>query len=75
MDHTTHLPLSGPHSGTRVPAAVPGAMTWLGAVLRTLRERRQLAMLDEHALKDIGISRADAYREWSRPFWDLPGQR
>lgn len=35
------------------------------------RERRQLRRLDEHALKDIGISRADAEREASRPFWDV----
>jgi uncharacterized protein YjiS (DUF1127 family) len=48
--------------------------SWPGRVLRVLRERRQLAMLDEATLKDIGISKADAYREWSRAFWDLPGE-
>ncbi|MCF7202239.1 DUF1127 domain-containing protein [Pseudomonas oligotrophica] len=38
---------------------------------RTLaRQRRQLAALDLHALKDIGLSRADVEREISRPFWD-----
>lgn len=35
-------------------------------------QRRQLAMLDESALKDIGLSRADAWQESERPFWDDP---
>ncbi len=39
------------------------------------RQRRQLASLDEAALKDIGLSRADAFREAQRPFWDLPENR
>ena len=33
------------------------------------RQRRALLALDEHMLKDIGISRADAEREARRPFW------
>ena len=33
------------------------------------RQRRDLAALDDHILKDIGISRADAGREASKPFW------
>ncbi len=33
------------------------------------RSRRQLLGLDDHSLKDIGISRADAYFESSKPFW------
>lgn len=34
------------------------------------KERRMLAMLDDAALKDIGLSRADAMQESERPFWD-----
>jgi uncharacterized protein YjiS (DUF1127 family) len=34
------------------------------------RERRALAQLDERALHDIGLSRADAEEEARRPFWD-----
>ena len=34
------------------------------------RERRALLRLDDHMLKDIGLSRADAMREAERPFWD-----
>jgi len=36
------------------------------------RQRRQLAALDNAALKDIGLSRADALQEVERPFWDDP---
>lgn len=36
------------------------------------KQRRQLASLNEAALKDIGLSRADVYRESERPFWDDP---
>lgn len=39
------------------------------------RERRQLAMLDDVALKDLGLSRADVMRESERPFWDDPLKR
>jgi uncharacterized protein YjiS (DUF1127 family) len=34
------------------------------------RERRALAQLDDRALHDIGISRAEADEEARRPFWD-----
>ncbi|MCM2320989.1 MAG: DUF1127 domain-containing protein [Pseudomonas sp.] len=34
------------------------------------RQRRQLAMLSDAALKDIGYSRADIWTESRRPFWD-----
>jgi uncharacterized protein YjiS (DUF1127 family) len=33
------------------------------------RQRRQLQQLSEHMLKDIGLSRADAAAEISKPFW------
>lgn len=51
------------------------------AVARQLRrwwqltqQRHRLAQLDERALKDIGISRAEAEQEAQRPFWDEPKQ-
>lgn len=31
--------------------------------------RRRLAEMDDHMLRDIGISRADAHQVASRPFW------
>jgi uncharacterized protein YjiS (DUF1127 family) len=39
------------------------------------RERRQLAMLSDGALKDLGLSRADIYQETERPFWHDPLKR
>jgi uncharacterized protein YjiS (DUF1127 family) len=33
-------------------------------------QRRALLRMDDHMLKDIGLSRADALREAERPFWD-----
>lgn len=38
-------------------------------------QRRQLAMLDDAALKDLGLSRADVQQESERPFWDDPLRR
>jgi uncharacterized protein YjiS (DUF1127 family) len=35
-------------------------------------QRRRLAALGDAALKDIGLSRADALQEVERPFWDDP---
>ncbi|MCG8355938.1 MAG: DUF1127 domain-containing protein [Kiloniellales bacterium] len=32
-------------------------------------QRRALASLDDAMLKDMGLSRADAEREASKPFW------
>jgi len=37
------------------------------------RQRRRLRGLDDRMLKDIGITRADAWREGTRPFWDARG--
>jgi uncharacterized protein YjiS (DUF1127 family) len=34
-----------------------------------LRQRRALLALNDHALKDIGLSYADAWQEGRKPFW------
>ncbi len=39
--------------------------TWRARV----NQRRRLAALEDHQLKDMGISRADAEREAGKPFW------
>jgi uncharacterized protein YjiS (DUF1127 family) len=61
-------------------AEVTGLSTGLGrlflASLQTLqmwyersRQRRRLARLDEHLLRDIGVDRLVAMKEASKPFW------
>jgi len=35
------------------------------------RERRQLETLDDHALADLGLSRADVMREIEKRFWQV----
>lgn len=46
------------------------ALPSLGAMLRTIVTRRQLAEMDDRMLKDIGISRVDALQEADRLPWD-----
>lgn len=36
---------------------------------RRARQRRDLAALSEHSLRDIGLSRADVELEISKPIW------
>jgi hypothetical protein len=36
------------------------------------RQRRELLRLEDSALKDFGASRADAWNEAGRRWWDLP---
>ena len=33
------------------------------------RQRRQLAQLSDHMLRDIGLTRVDAWAEADKPFW------
>lgn len=33
------------------------------------RDRQSLMALPDHLLRDIGLSRLDAYREADKPFW------
>lgn len=40
---------------------------------RLAYERRLLAEMDAHQLRDIGVSRVEAERESARPFWDDAG--
>jgi uncharacterized protein YjiS (DUF1127 family) len=41
-------------------------------LLALRRARRQLAMLEGHRLRDIGLSRDEALAEAHRPLWDAP---
>lgn len=63
-----------PDLGLRAPSLALSAP--LGALRALLREwrhrsrsRRELAELDEHLLKDVGITRDQARTEIDKPFW------
>jgi len=42
------------------------------SMLAIYRQRRALARLDSAALKDIGLTCAEARAEANRPIWDMP---
>ena len=46
------------------------ALTWLGALFERRRSRLALLEMSDEQLKDIGVSRADAYREAHLPMWN-----
>ena len=48
--------------GTRIAEV---GLTWLDRA----RQRRRLAELSDHMLRDIGLTRADAWAEVDKPFW------
>lgn len=45
------------------------AVLFLLDCVETYRQRKALAALDDHMLKDIGLTRCDVDMEVSRPFW------
>ena len=50
-------------------------MHWLEVAWQVRTERRKLSELGDRALHDIGLSRADVWREAMRSFWDVPTHR
>ncbi|HYD64364.1 DUF1127 domain-containing protein [Azospirillum sp.] len=46
-----------------------GVLGLLAAWIGRRRQRRALAALDDHLLRDLGLSREDAERESAKPFW------
>jgi uncharacterized protein YjiS (DUF1127 family) len=61
---------------TAVSHAEVGPLTrfvsFLARAGEVARQRRALMQLGDDALKDFGASRADAWQESGRPWWDLP---
>ena len=52
-----------------VLAALGRAGAWCLACFQRAEQRRRLAELDEHMLRDIGVSKRDAAEESAKPFW------
>lgn len=63
-------PARGTHA---VPRGIARMVVWLLEAATILverhRQRRSLAALDDHLLRDVGLSRADVSRECEKPFW------
>ncbi|HME24396.1 MAG TPA: DUF1127 domain-containing protein [Acetobacteraceae bacterium] len=49
--------------------ALRGLLHTVSAWRARARQRYALSMLDDHILKDIGLTRADVDRETLKPFW------
>lgn len=60
-----------PRRSAGASARRPGLhlLTTLEAWAERRRQRRALLELSDHALKDIGLNRADAWEEGTKPFW------
>ena len=44
----------------------------LSQMIAKTRQRRQLLALDDHLLKDIGVTRAQALKEGRQTLWNAP---
>jgi uncharacterized protein YjiS (DUF1127 family) len=61
-----------------LPARLPRRRSLTGFLAGLLhlstiaRSRARLATLDDHLLRDIGLTREDAEAEATRPIWDVP---
>lgn len=53
-------------------AAAGGVFPRIYRAFAVAGQRNKLAQLDDTRLADIGITRAEAKAEASRPFWDVP---
>lgn len=66
------LTATKPAEFTSQPVAAAWPLRALAALLlwkQRARTRRQLALLDDRQLSDIGISTAERTEEVSKPFW------
>ncbi len=63
-----HIALPTP---TQIAArnALRGLLDTVSAWRARARQRHALSMLDDHMLRDIGLTRVDVEREGSKPFW------
>jgi uncharacterized protein YjiS (DUF1127 family) len=57
------------HVGSGFDAALALVLRAVGNSLRRARQRRDLAALSDHALRDIGLTRSDVAAEIGKPFW------
>ena len=65
------VPLLGSQGWIVAPAAAPraGVLALMREWLLRSRTRNEIAELDDHLLRDIGLTRADAMVEARKLFW------
>lgn len=71
------MPTLAPNKLTAMPTAGLAARTYravpvlqvVSGWLNRHRSRRALAVLDEHLLRDIGLTTQDAFDELRKPLW------
>ena len=73
MNTLSHHRILPRHGGSTLGARLSRRATELRHTLRVWiarsRSRRELRELDERLLRDIGVSRSEAERVGSKPFW------
>lgn len=77
MAHTIGTKIDGAGSATskflrasrKIRRVVIKGLASLAIWQERAEQRHALGELNEHMLKDIGVSSADAYRESRKPFW------
>ena len=69
VDHNNHLSQCLPSCEDNVINPAKRLLKTLEVWIDRVRQRRQLATLDDRMLKDIGITRIEANREIAKPFW------
>lgn len=57
------------HEIGRMARAVTGAIRTFYVWMERRRQRKTLAGLDDHMLRDIGLDRHQVLQETSKPFW------
>ena len=67
MNSTVAATSNADRAGLRVFVTAIGR--WCRDCGRRHRQRHFLAQLDDRGLRDIGITRADAFAELDKPFW------
>jgi uncharacterized protein YjiS (DUF1127 family) len=70
--HSKHSWTALPRRSMSATAVLPLVRGWLIALARMHErscQRRTLRDLDDHLLRDIGVTREQAEREAQRPFW------
>lgn len=69
-----HLAVSLGKSSLGVRVRLAQIRAWVQRALEISRQRRALYQLDDTALNDLGLSRADAWQEADKPFWEQPAE-